>query len=55
MCKNETKTTNNDERYAVVDTENNELLFYISEDEMFDVVAKRNLNKYLGAFKELAE
>ena len=42
-------------KFIVADIEQNGLLFELSEDEKIDVVAKRILNKYLAAFKELAK
>jgi hypothetical protein len=35
--------------------ENNDRLFDLTEDEKIEIVAKRILKKYLGAFKELAK
>jgi hypothetical protein len=35
--------------------ENSDMLFDLTDDEKIDIVAKRVLNKYLGAFKELAK
>ena len=46
---------NNKPKYLVVDMENNDFLLDLTEDEKIDVVAKRILKKYLGAFKELAK
>lgn len=46
---------NNKPKYLVLDMENNELLLDLSEDEKIDIVAKRILEKYLYAFKELAK
>lgn len=31
------------------------MLFDLTDDEKIDIVAKRVLNKYLGAFNELAK
>lgn len=42
-------------KYSVVDEETSEVITYITEDELFDVVAKRVIDKNLGAFKKLAE
>ena len=46
---------NNRPKYLVVNIENSDLLFDLTDDEKIDIVAKRVLNKYLGAFKELAK
>jgi antitoxin Phd len=46
---------NNRPKYLVVNMENSDLLFDLTDDEKIDIVAKRVLNKYLGAFKELAK
>ena len=45
---------NNKPKYIVLDVDDNDLLIDLSEDEKIEIVAKRILNKYLGAFKELA-
>ena len=49
ICKN------NKPKYIVLDVDDNDLLIDLSEDEKIEIVAKRILNKYLGAFKELAK
>ena len=46
---------NNKPKYLVLNMENNDFLFDLTEDEKIDIVAKRILNKYIGAFKELAK
>ena len=46
---------NNRPKYLVVSMEDNDLLLDLSDDEKIDIVAKRILNKYLEAFKELAK
>ena len=46
---------NNRPKYLVVNMENGEYLLDLTEDEKIDIVAKRILNKYIGAFKELAK
>ena len=46
---------NNKPKYLVIDVEKNGSLLELSEDEKIDIVAKRILEKYLSAFKELAE
>ena len=42
-------------KYIVLDVDDNDLLIDLSEDEKIEIVAKRILNKYLSAFKELAK
>ena len=44
---------NNKPKYLVIDIEKNGSLLELSEDEKIDIVAKRILEKYLPAFKEL--
>ena len=46
---------NNRPKYLVVNMENSDYLLDLTEDEKIDIVAKRVLNKYIGAFKELAK
>ena len=46
---------NNKPKYLVVNMENNDRLFDLTEDEKIEIVAKRILKRYLGAFKELAK
>lgn len=46
---------NNKPKYIVIDIEKNGFLHELSEDEKIDIVAKRVLEKYLPAFKELAK
>ena len=46
---------NNKPKYIVIDVEKSGPLLELSEDEKIDIVAKRILEKYLSAFKELAE
>lgn len=46
---------NNKPKYIVVDMEKNDSLSELSKDEKIDIVAKRILEKYLPAFKELAK
>jgi|GEM_PF-6054294 len=41
--------------YSVFDKENLEYITDITEDELFEVVAKRVLNRNLEAFKKLAQ
>ena len=46
---------NNKPKYLVINMENSDRLLDLTEDEKSDIVAKRILNKYIGAFKELAK
>ncbi|MGX8773887.1 MAG: type II toxin-antitoxin system Phd/YefM family antitoxin [Bacillota bacterium] len=46
---------NNRPKYLVVNMENGDYLLDLTDDEKIDIVAKRVLNKYIGAFKELAK
>lgn len=46
---------NNKPKYLVIDIEKNGSLLKLSEDEKIDIVARRILEKYLPAFKELAK
>ncbi len=46
---------NNKPKYLVIDIEKSDLLLDLTDDEKIDVVAKRVLQKYLPAFKELAK
>ena len=46
---------NNKPKYLVVNMENSDRLLDLTEDEKIDIFAKRILNKYIGAFKELAK
>ena len=46
---------NNRPKYLVVNMENSDYLLDLTEDERIDIIAKRVLNKYIGAFKELAK
>ena len=46
---------NNRPKYLVVNMEDSGLLLDLTDDEKIDIIAKRVLNKYLGAFKELAK
>ena len=45
---------NNRPKYLLLDLNNNEYLD-LTEDEIVEIVAKRVLNKYIKAFKELAK
>lgn len=46
---------NNKPKYLVLDLEQSNVMFDLTEDEKIDVVAKRVLEKYFLAFKELAK
>ena len=46
---------NNKPKYLVVNMENNERLLDLKKKKKIDIVTKRVLNKYIGAFKELAK
>ena len=46
---------NNKPKFLVIDMEKDSIQFDLSEDEKIDIVAKRVLEKYLPAFKELAK
>ena len=46
---------NNRPKYLIVNMENSDLLLDLTEDEKIDIVARRILNKHIGAFRELAK
>ena len=46
---------NNRPKYLVVNMEKSDLLLDLTDDEKIDIVARRILNKYIGAFRELAK
>lgn len=46
---------NNKPKYLIVDLENNNTYWELSDDEKIEIVARRILEKYLPAFKELAK
>ena len=46
---------NNRPKYLVVNMENSDLLLDLTDDEKIDIVARRILKKYIGAFRELAK
>ena len=46
---------NNKPKYLVLNMENSNYLLDLTDDEKIDVVAKRILHKYIGAFRELAK
>lgn len=46
---------NNKPKYLVIDMDNSDMLLDLTENEKIEIVAKRILEKYLPAFKELAK
>ncbi len=46
---------NNKPKYLIVDIDSSEVMLDLTDDEKIDIVAKRILQKYLPAFKELAK
>ena len=46
---------NNKPKYLVLNMENSDRILDLTDDEKIDVVAKRILHKYIGAFRELAK
>lgn len=46
---------NNKPKYLVIDMENDDLILDLTDDEKIDIIAKRVLERYLPAFKELAK
>ena len=46
---------NNRPKYLIVDIDSNDVMLDLTDDEKIDIVAKRILQKYLPAFKELAK
>ena len=46
---------NNKPKYLVLNMENSNHILDLTDDEKIDVVAKRILHKYIGAFRELAK
>ena len=46
---------NSKPKYMVIDLDRGDMLLDLSDDEKIDVVARRILQKYLSAFKELAK
>ena len=46
---------NNKPKYLVLNMENSDHILDLTDDETIDVVAKRILHKYIGAFRELAK
>lgn len=46
---------NNKPKYLVIDVEKSDYLLDLTENEKIDIVARRVLNRFLTAFKELAK
>ncbi len=46
---------NNKPKYLILDMENSEYLLDLTENEKIDIAAKRILQEYYRAFKELAK
>lgn len=46
---------NNKPELLVIDVNNPDFILDLTEDERFEIIAKRVLNKYLPAFKKLAK
>lgn len=46
---------NNKPKYLILDMEKSDLILDLTDDEKIDIVAKRILEKYYPAFKELAK
>ena len=46
---------NNKPKYLILDMEKQDYILDLTEDEKIDIVAKRILEKYFLAFKELAK
>ena len=46
---------NNKPKFLVLDLECNDYFFDLTEDEKFNIITRRILNKYIGAFRELAK
>ena len=46
---------NNKPKYLVIDLENGDFILDLTDDEKIDIVARRVLQRYLPAFKELAK
>ena len=46
---------NNKPKYLVLDLDNSSPILDLTDDEKIDIVAKRILERYLPAFKELAK
>ena len=46
---------NNKPKYVVLDLDNSSPILDLTDDEKIDIVAKRILERYLPAFKELAK
>ena len=46
---------NNRPKYLIVNMQGSGHILDLTDDEKIDIVARRILNKYIGAFKELAK
>lgn len=46
---------NNKPKYLILDMDKSDLILDLTEDEKIDIAAKRILEKYYAAFKELAK
>ena len=46
---------NNKPKFIITDIDNSDYILDLTEDERIEIIAKRVLKKYLGAFKELAK
>ncbi len=46
---------NNKPRYVILDADKVDIGLALTDDEKIDIAAKRILNRYLDAFKELAK
>ncbi|MBE6836184.1 MAG: type II toxin-antitoxin system Phd/YefM family antitoxin [Ruminococcaceae bacterium] len=46
---------NNKPKYLVIDIDNDDYILDLTDEEKIDIVAKRILERYLPAFKELAK
>lgn len=49
------KEKNNKSDLLIIDINNPDFIFDLSDNKRFEIVAKRVLNKYFPAFKKLAE
>ncbi|MBR3146705.1 MAG: type II toxin-antitoxin system Phd/YefM family antitoxin [Eubacterium sp.] len=46
---------NNKPKYMVVNMENSNIILDLTEEERIEIITKRILAKYIGAFRELAK
>lgn len=46
---------NNRPKYLIVNIQDNDRLLDLTEDEKIEIIAKRILNRYIDAFRELAK